>query len=380
MKVVIAVDSFKGSINSYDIGISVQKGINNVFPMANIQIVSMADGGEGTVDALVRESGGNKIYLNVHGPLMDKINASYGIMGDNKTAVIEMASASGLPLISEEYRNPMNTTTYGTGELIKDAISKGCREIIVGIGGSATNDAGMGMLQALGYEFFDRDNNLLGYGGKELQKVDHISTVNVIDGLNETHFTIACDVDNPFYGPKGATHIYGKQKGADDDMINDLDLGLKHFASIILRDFHKDISQVPGSGAAGGLGGGFLAFLNAELEPGVDIVIDELNLKEIVKDADFVITGEGRLDHQTSMGKTPVGVAKCAKEFNIPVIALAGSISEGAEEVHNHGIDAFFSIISKPITLDEAMNKSTTEQFLVKHTEELFRLIKAIKR
>lgn len=380
MKVVIAVDSFKGSINSYDIGISVQKGINNVFPMANIQIVSMADGGEGTVDALVRESGGNKIYLNVHGPLMDKINASYGIMGDNKTAVIEMASASGLPLISEEYRNPMNTTTYGTGELIKDAISKGCREIIVGIGGSATNDAGMGMLQALGYEFFDRDNNLLGYGGKELQKVDHISTVNVIDGLNETHFTIACDVDNPFYGPKGATHIYGKQKGADDDMINDLDLGLKHFASIILRDFHKDISQVPGSGAAGGLGGGFLAFLNAELEPGVDIVIDELNLKEIVKDADFVITGEGRLDHQTSMGKTPVGVAKCAKEFNIPVIALAGSISEGAEEVHNHGIDAFFSIISKPITLDEAMNKSTTERFLVKHTEELFRLIKAIKR
>lgn len=380
MKVVIAVDSFKGSINSYDIGISVQKGINNVFPMANIQIVSMADGGEGTVDALVRKSGGNKIYLNVHGPLMDKINASYGIMGDNKTAVIEMASASGLPLISEEYRNPMNTTTYGTGELIKDAISKGCREIIVGIGGSATNDAGMGMLQALGYEFFDRDNNLLGYGGKELQKVDHISTVNVIDGLNETHFTIACDVDNPFYGPKGATHIYGKQKGADDDMINDLDLGLKHFASIILRDFHKDISQVPGSGAAGGLGGGFLAFLNAELEPGVDIVIDELNLKEIVKDADFVITGEGRLDHQTSMGKTPVGVAKCAKEFNIPVIALAGSISEGAEEVHNHGIDAFFSIISKPITLDEAMNKSTTEQFLVKHTEELFRLIKAIKR
>lgn len=379
MKVVIAVDSFKGSLSSLEVGQYTKKGITKVYKDADIRIVSMADGGEGTVDSLIRESIGEIKKISVNGPLLKQVNSFYGIMGDGKTAVIEMAAASGITLIQDSEKNPMLTTTFGTGELIKDALLNGCKNFIIGIGGSATNDMGMGMLQALGFEFYDENDILLKSGGKQLSKVKYYKEDNILPELKDSKFTIACDVDNPLYGKNGAAYIYGRQKGADNIMMQVLDLGMKHFSNIIKSQSGKDISSIPGAGAAGGLGGGFLAFLNSELKPGIEIVIEQIKLSEIVKDADFVITGEGQLDNQTSMGKTPVGVANCAKQFNIPVIAIAGSIADGAEEVHNCGIDSFFSVMNRPITLVEAMNPVTAGSFIEKNVEEIFRLIKVVK-
>ncbi|WP_432205225.1 glycerate kinase family protein (plasmid) [Cetobacterium somerae] len=380
MKIVVAIDSFKGSLSSYELGQGIEAGVKVVYPEAEVIKVPIADGGEGTVDSLVEGTKGEFIKVTVNNPLMEKIEAKYGIMGDGKTAVIEMAEASGLPLIPVEKRNPMKTTTYGTGELIKDAVLKGCREFIIGLGGSATNDAGLGMLQALGYKFLDENKNELGHGGEILSKVKYIDSKEKLAELNECKFLIACDVDNPFYGPKGAAEIYSRQKGATEDMVKELDKGLEDLAKVIKNELNVDISNLSGAGAAGGLGGGLVAFLDAKLAPGIDMVLEKVGLENELRDADFVITGEGRLDHQTAMGKAPVGVAKIAKKFHIPVIALAGGLTDEAVQTHEKGIDSFFSIINYPIALEDAMKKEVAYKFVKANSEEIFRLIKVCER
>ena len=380
MKVVIAIDSFKGSLSSSELANSVEKGIKKVFSQAEIVKIPVADGGEGTVESLVEGANGKIIEISVSNPLMIPIKAKYGILGDGKTAIIEMAAATGLHLITKDQRNPMETTTYGLGEMIKDAISKGCREFIIGIGGSATNDSGMGMMKALGVKFFDENGIELGYGGKELAKVKKIDTSKLLPEIKECKFLIACDVDNPFYGKNGAAHVYARQKGATEEMVLDLDKGLKHFAEVIKTELNIDIAHVPGSGAAGGIGGGFLAFLNGKLKPGIEIVLEEVKLAEKLENTDFVITGEGRMDFQSIMGKAPIGVAKLAKTKNIPVIAIVGGIADDAGEVHNHGIDSVFSIMNYPMSLEEAMNPERAKILVEKNVEEIFRLIKTVKK
>lgn len=380
MKVVVAIDSFKGSLSSFELGQEIENGIKKVYPEAKVIKVPIADGGEGTVASLVEGTKGKFVTVAVNNPLMEKIEARYGIMGDGKTAVIEMAEASGLPLIPVEKRNPMKTTTYGTGELIKDAISKGCREFVVGIGGSATNDAGLGMLQALGYKFLDENKKELGYGGEILSKVRYIDSTKRLPELKNCKFLVACDVDNPFYGPKGAAEIYSRQKGATEEMVKELDKGLKDLSEVIKKELNIDVSNLSGAGAAGGLGGGLVAFLNGKLSPGIDMILEKVGLEKELKDADFVITGEGRLDYQTAMGKAPVGVAKIAKKFDIPVIGLAGGVTDEAGQTHEKGIDSFFSIINYPITLEEAMKKETAKKFVKGNTEEIFRLIRVCEK
>ncbi|RUA09709.1 MAG: glycerate kinase [Fusobacteria bacterium] len=380
MKVVIAIDSFKGSLSSSELANSVEKGIKKVFSQAEIVKIPVADGGEGTVESLVEGANGKIIEISVSNPLMIPIKAKYGILGDGKTAIIEMAAATGLHLITKEQRNPMETTTYGLGEMIKDAISKGCREFIIGIGGSATNDSGMGMMKALGVKFFDENRIELGYGGKELVKVKKIDTSKLLPEIKECKFLIACDVDNPFYGKNGAAHVYARQKGATEEMVLDLDKGLKHFSKVIKTELNIDIAHVPGSGAAGGIGGGFLAFLNGKLRPGIEIVLEEVKLAEKLENTDFVITGEGRMDFQSIMGKAPIGVAKLAKTKNIPVIAIVGGVADDAGEVHNYGIDSVFSIMNYPMSLEEAMNPERAKILVEKNVEEIFRLIKIIKK
>ena len=380
MKVVVAMDSFKGSLSSNELANSVENGIKKVYPDAEVIKIPVADGGEGTVESLVEGTKGHFVEVSVANPLLIPIKAQYGILGDGKTAVIEMATASGLPLIPIDERNPMKTTTYGTGEMIKDAISKGCREFLIGIGGSATNDGGMGMMKALGAKFLDENDFELGHGGEQLEKVTKIDITNLLPEIKECKFLIACDVDNPFYGLNGAAHVYARQKGATEEMVLELDNGLKHFSEIVKQDLNIEISHVPGAGAAGGLGGGFLAFLDGELRPGIDIVLEEVKLKKKLDDVDFVITGEGRMDFQSVMGKAPVGVAKLAKTKDIPVIALAGGVADDAGEVHNHGIDSVFSIMNYPMTLEEAMEPKRASILVEKNVEEIFRLIKIIRK
>ncbi|MGX6592533.1 glycerate kinase family protein [Cetobacterium ceti] len=376
MKVVIAIDSFKGSLSSNELGEALSLGIKKIYKDAEIIKIPIADGGEGTVEAMVEGTEGKFIEVEVHGPLMNKIKAIYGILGDGKTAIIEMATASGLPLVPAEKRNPNKTTTFGTGELIKDAIKKGCREFIIGIGGSATNDGGLGMMQALGYKFYDKEGKELGQGGEIMNQIEKIDSTQALKELSQCNFLIACDVDNPFYGPRGAAHVYGKQKGANEQMILELDNGLKHLSEILNKTYNIDISNLPGAGAAGGLGGGLVAFLNGILKPGIEIILEKVEFEKKVINSDFVITGEGRIDFQTVMGKAPVGVSKLAKKYNIPVIALAGSVADDADKTHEAGIDSIFSIINYPISLEDAMKKENSKKFVEKNAEEIFRLIK----
>jgi glycerate kinase len=379
MKAVIAIDSFKGSLSSFELGELIEKGIRKVYEDAEIKKVPIADGGEGTVEALVEGTGGKFIDIEVNNPLMRPVTARYGII-KNTTAVIEMAAASGLPLIDTSERNPEKTTTYGTGELIKDAIERGCREFIIGIGGSATNDAGLGMMQALGYKFLDKDRKELGAGGEIMEKVTEIDGSGAMPELSECKFLIACDVDNPFYGLMGAAHIYGRQKGADDKMVDSLDNGLKILSKTIKEKLGKDIAELPGAGAAGGLGGGFVAFLGGKLEPGIDIIMKEVKLEEVIEGADFVITGEGRIDFQSVMGKAPIGVSKLCKKNGVSVIAMAGCVADDADVTHNYGIDALFSTINYPISLECAMNKEKAGLFVEKNIEEIFRLIRVCEK
>lgn len=375
MKIVVAADSFKGSLTSAEIADAVETGVRKVYPEADVVKVPVADGGEGTVQALVDGTGGIYRTVKVSGPLYDEVTALYGITGDGKTAVIEMASASGLPLVPADKRNPTKTTTYGTGELIADALAKGCREFLIGIGGSATNDCGMGMMEALGMKFLDSDGNELAGKGENLIKTASIDDSGLLPGLKDATFLIACDVENPLYGEKGAAQVYSRQKGATEEMVPELDKGLRHFSEVVENKYGFPMNSLPGAGAAGGLGGGFAAFLKGELKPGIEIVLSMTDLAEKLENADFVITGEGRIDFQSVMGKTPTGVSKLAKSKGVPVIAIAGAVSDDAGAVHDFGIGSLFSIMNYPIRLEEAMEPHRAKSFVEKNTEEIFRLI-----
>ncbi|MBP3518894.1 MAG: glycerate kinase [Parabacteroides sp.] len=353
-KVVIAIDSLKGCLTSEEAGIAAVKGIKAVFPDCETLLFPVADGGEGMLDLLISATQGQYRTLPVHGPLMEPIQGRYGISGDGQTALIEMAAVSGLPLVPEEKRNPMLTTTYGTGELIRDALERGCRRFIVGIGGSATNDAGLGMLQALGFRFLDKRGNRLGTGGQILSQVAAIDTSAAHPALREAHFTVACDVHNPFCGPDGAAYVFAPQKGADSGMVQALDEGMQALSQIIISTTDKDISGIPGAGAAGGMGGGFLAFLDAELKPGIRLMLDALDFGRKIKGADLIFTGEGRADRQTAMGKVPSGILEEARKQHIPVIVLAGSIAD-TELMNRAGFQGVFSITPGPVSLENAM-------------------------
>jgi glycerate 2-kinase len=354
MKIVIAPDSFKESLSALEVAEAIEKGFKQVLPDAEIVKVPMADGGEGTVQSLVDATGGEIITKTVTGPLGEPVEAFFGILGNKTTAVIEMAAASGIQLVSTEKRNPLLTTTRGTGELIIAALDHGVKHIIIGIGGSATNDGGAGMAKALGAILLDENGDEIGEGGGALSDLATINLANFDPRLADIQIEVACDVENPLTGEKGASAIFGPQKGATPEMVVKLDQNLAHFAAIIERDLGKKIDNVPGAGAAGGLGGGLLAFLSSELKRGVEIVIEATGLTHIVKDADLVITGEGKIDGQTIFGKTPVGVSKTAKKYGVPVIGLAGNVSKDSHVVHEHGIDAIFSIVPGIISLEDA--------------------------
>lgn len=378
MRLLIACDSFKGSATSKQVGEALREGILRAMPHAEVLAIPVADGGEGTVQALVDATGGEFVAVTVTNPIGEKVEASFGILGDGKTAVIEMAAASGLTLIPPERRNPWVTTTYGTGELIKAALERGCRRIIIGIGGSATNDAGAGMAQALGIGLLDENGNQIGFGGGELSKLRRIDMSRLDPRAKDAEFIVACDVDNPLTGERGAAYVYAPQKGATPDMLPKLDANLRHFAKVVREQLGIDVEHVPGAGAAGGLGAGLMAFLGAKLRPGTEIVFELIGLEERIRDADLVITGEGQIDAQTAFGKTPVGVAKLAKKYGKPVIAVAGAIGDGADVVHAHGIDAVFSIANRPMTLDEAMDNVL--RLLADFGEQLGRLILALEK
>jgi glycerate 2-kinase len=360
MKIVIAPDSFKESLTALEAATAIEKGLKKNLPEASFIKVPMADGGEGTVQSLVDATGGKIITKTVTGPLGTPVEAFFGISGDEKTAVIEMAAASGIQLVPPQDRNPLVTTTRGTGELISAALDYGVSHIIIGIGGSATNDGGAGMARALGIMLLDSDGKEIGEGGGSLSTLSTVNMDGIDKRLESVIIEVACDVDNPLTGLRGASHIFGPQKGATPDMVAVLDNNLHHFADIIRNDLGKDIELVPGAGAAGGLGGGLMAFLSAELKRGVDIVLEATKLETHLLDADFVITGEGKIDGQTIFGKTPVGVAKTAKRHNVPVIAIAGNVASDSEVVHEHGIDAVFSIVPGIISLDDAFKNAHT--------------------
>lgn len=372
MKVVIAIDSLKGSLSSVDAGNAIKEGVLEVCPDVEVVVKPLADGGEGTIEALVQGMKGIEYKIEVHGPLGKKVTASYGIIEEGeKTAIIEMAQAAGITLVSKQERNPLYTTTYGVGEIIKDAIHRGCRKFIVGIGGSATNDAGVGMMQALGYKFYDVDGNLLGLGGQILDKIHRIDQTEALKELSECSFKVACDVDNPLYGKNGASYIYGPQKGATEEIVKILDDGLINLSKVVNNTYEN----TPGAGAAGGLGYGFMTFLGGKLESGIDIILKEINLEEDIKDADVVVTGEGRLDAQTIMGKAPIGVAKLAKKYSKKVIALGGSLTNDAYKVNEHGIDAVFSIVNEPMTLEKAMESEVAKFNLKMTAKQIFNLM-----
>lgn len=357
MKIVIASDSYKGSSSTLEVADSIEKGLRKVYKDAEIIKIPVADGGEGTVDALVLGTGGSYEEVEVLDPLGHKVLAKYGILHD-KVAVIEMAAASGLTLVKNGDLNPLITTTYGTGELIKSALEKGITKIYVGVGGSSTNDGGMGMAQALGISFKDKEGNELGYGGGMLNKLEEIDFTNVNPLLKDANIMVISDVQNPLCGPNGAAHIYGPQKGATQKEVEILDLNLKHFGNKIKELLSLDIINTPGAGAAGGLGAGLMAFCNATIHSGIDKVLDIADIDKYLKDADLVITGEGRIDGQSIFGKVPVGVARRAKKYDISVIAIVGSVGEGAHKVYAYGIDLIVDIVDKPMTLEEAINNS----------------------
>ncbi|MBO0960251.1 glycerate kinase [Neobacillus sp. MM2021_6] len=358
MKIVIAPDSFKESLSALEVADAIEKGFKRQIPDADFVRIPMADGGEGTVQALVDATGGEIIYKKVTGPLGEPVDAFFGVLGNKTTAVIEMAAASGLHLVPVEKRNPLITSTRGTGELIAAALDLGVTHIIIGIGGSATNDGGAGMAKALGVRFLDLAGHDIGEGGGSLGDVASINLANVDPRLQGIKMDVACDVDNPLTGDRGASAIFGPQKGATPEMVEQLDLNLAHFAAIIEQDLGKKINDVSGAGAAGGLGGGLLAFLPAELKRGVEIVIEATGLSHLVQDADLVITGEGKIDGQTIFGKTPIGVAKTAKRFGVPVVALAGNMADDSTVVHDYGIDAVFSIVPGVVLLEDALKNA----------------------
>lgn len=356
MKIVVAPDSFKGSVSALGVAAAMERGILQVFPAAEVVKLPIADGGEGTVEALVTATGGQMIVEEVVGPLGTPLKAYWGILGDAETAVIEMAAASGLPLVPVDKRDPRITTTYGTGQLMKAALDKGLRKIIIGIGGSATNDGGTGMAKALGVKFLDGADNELPPGGKALADLVHIDLTGLDPRLQQASIMVACDVDNPLCGERGASAVYGPQKGATPAMVAELDAALRVYAQVAEAATGKAVTNLPGAGAAGGLGAGLLLFTSAQLRPGVDIVLESAGFPAMVEGADLVITGEGRTDFQTAFGKAPVGVAKVAKQFDVPVVCLAGGLGQGADDVLARGIDGLMSVVPQPMSLDECMD------------------------
>ena len=375
MKVVVAIDSLKGSLSSLEAGEAIKSGVLNAIPDAEVCVRPLADGGEGTVEALALGMGGELKTVEVTGPLGEKVNCLYGILEESKTAILEMSGAAGITLVADEMRNPLHTTTYGVGEVIKDAIANGCRHFIVGIGGSATNDGGIGMLQALGYGMLDKDGNQVPFGAKGIKEIVTITDDQVIPELKECSFRIACDVTNPLCGERGCSAVYGPQKGATPEMVKDMDAWLSDYAKLVAAKYEKADAEYPGTGAAGGMGFAFLAYTNAVLESGIKIILEETKLEDYVKDADIVITGEGRLDGQTAFGKAPIGVAKIAKKFDKTVLAFAGAVTKDAVVCNEHGIDAFFPILRRIQTLQEAMTPEIARDNMVTTVEQVFRLI-----
>lgn len=359
MKILIAPDSFKESLTALEVANAIEQGFRKIFPEAEYIKIPMADGGEGTLQSLVDATQGRLINTQVTAPLGNKVDALFGISGDGKTAIIEMAAASGLHLVPMEQRNPCITTSFGTGELIKAALEYGVEKIILGIGGSATNDGGVGMLQALGAQFFDANQQDIDFGGAQLHAIQQIDLTQLDPRLHKVQFSVACDVDNPLCGERGASAVFGPQKGATADMVLELDQALFHFAQIVERDLQLNIRDMAGSGAAGGMGAGLQLLPHVQLRSGVHIVLDAVKLADYAKDADLVITGEGRMDGQSIYGKTPIGVAKTAKQFNKPVIAIVGCLREDYEVVYPAGIDAVFPIIRNLATLEDTLKNGT---------------------
>lgn len=379
MNIVIAIDSLKGSLTSLEAGKAIETGIKKVYSEAVTKVLPLADGGEGTVEALTLGMGGKLQSIEVTGPLGNKILAQYGILSDGKTAIVEMAAAAGITLVPDNKRNPLYTTTYGVGEILLDAMHKGCRHFIIGIGGSATNDGGVGMLQALGYDMLDADGKPVPFGAAGLKVLCRIDDSRVTPELKECSFRIACDVTNPLCGEKGCSAIYGPQKGASPEDIALMDKWMGDYARISREKYSHADANAPGAGAAGGMGFAFLTFTNATLESGIEIVLAETKLEDHISKADLVITGEGRLDGQTVMGKAPVGVARIAKKYNKPVIAFAGCVTPEATACNEHGIDAFFPILRGVVSLSEAMEPKNARQNMIDTVEQAMRLLKVSK-
>ena len=374
MNIVTVIDSFKGSLSSMDAGRAVAAGIRRVDPNAQVRVRPLADGGEGTVQTLVEGMGGEICRIKVTGPLGEPVDCEYGILEASKTAIVEMSGAAGITLVPREELNPMKATTYGVGEVIRDAIEKGGRRFIVGIGGSATNDGGVGMLQALGYGFMDREGRAVSRGAQGLRDLAQICVDGAMPQLEECEFHIACDVTNPLCGEKGCSAVFGPQKGATPELVRQMDGWMENYAKVVSQVVPQADAETPGTGAAGGLGFAFLAFTPAVLESGIQIVLSELKLEQDIAWADLVITGEGRLDEQTAMGKAPVGVAELAKKYQKPVIGFSGSVTEGAGACNQKGIDAFFPILRSIVTLEEAMETERAQQNLRDTAEQAYRL------
>lgn len=372
MRIVIAPDSFKGSLSSLEVAQAMERGVKRVLPHGTTVLLPLSDGGEGLVDSLVVASGGKLVEYEVQGPLGSPVTAQIGLLGDGETAVIEMAEASGLTLIKEEERNPLYTSTFGTGELMRHALDLGCTKLIIGIGGSATNDGGMGMAQALGFRFLDAKGELLGSGGGELARLASIDTRQVDPRIKGVQIEVACDVDNPLTGPQGAAHIYGPQKGATPVMVEFLDAALANYDRVLQKDLAQNVGLTPGAGAAGGLGAGLMALVGGKLVSGIELVLRVLGFAEKTKGAQLVLTGEGKFDAQSAYGKVPVGVARQSQKLGVPVVVVAGTVLPDAEVLHKEGITAYFSIQNKPMSLQEAMENGA--QLVENQVAEVMRL------
>ena len=376
MSILIAPDSFKGSLTSAAAAEAMARGVKRALPEADLTLLPLSDGGEGLVDSLVAASGGRLLEYEVTGPLGTPVTAKLGLMGGGQTAVIEMAQASGLILVPRKKRNPLVTTTYGTGELIKQALELGCNHLIIGIGGSATNDGGMGMAQALGFLFLDGEGKSLGRGGGELARLARIDAGGRDSRLDQVTIEVACDVNNPLTGPQGAAHIYGPQKGATPQMVARLDQALAIYDRILQRDLGQNVGEVPGAGAAGGLGAGLMALLGGKLVSGIELVLDVLGFDEKVKGASLVLTGEGKFDAQSAYGKVPMGVACRAKSFGVPCVVVAGTVLPSADILHGKGVTAYFSILNRPMRLEDSIKDAAV--LVENQTAEVVRLFSAV--
>ena len=375
MKVVVAIDSLKGSLSSIEAGMAIRDGVLAAKSDAEVIVKPLADGGEGTTDALIEGMNGKRIDLTVTGPMGTPVNAYYGYLADSHTAVMEMASAAGITLVPAAEKNPLLATSFGVGEVMNDALQKGCRNFIIGIGGSATNDGGIGMLKALGVRFLDENGEDAGEGGQALAKVTQIDVSGLNPLLKECHIQVACDVNNPLCGENGSTYVYGPQKGVTEDMKKPLDEDMAHFAMVTSEILGNDYHDTPGAGAAGGLGFAFLSYIGATLTPGIELILDAVRLEQELPNADIVVTGEGCLDFQTAMGKAPVGVARLTKKYHAKVIAFAGSVTKEASACNKEGIDAFFPILRSVCTLAEAMDPVNAKANITAATEQVFRLL-----